>query len=321
MTRSNATVVVIGGANMDIKGRIAGRTVMATSNPGTMATMPGGVARNMAETLGRLGARVALISAVGRDSFGDRLVAEATAIGIDTRRVLRASAPTGTYTAILDSDGELLAGVAAMDILSWLTPQRLARASATIAAASLIVVDSNLPIATLDWIIGFAATHDRCLAIETVSVPKAAKIGKLLKTRRPLFALFCNRAELEALVGAPLPTRQALREGARRLHDKDVRHIGIGLGPQGMLTSSVVGDRTIQCLVPPVTGPLVEVTGAGDAAVAGTLHGLLDGRAFGRAAMYGQAAAALTRASPHSVSPRLSARALDRLVRASFGPA
>ena len=42
------TVVVIGGANIDVKTRIAGITVPATSNPGTSATLSaGGVGRNI----------------------------------------------------------------------------------------------------------------------------------------------------------------------------------------------------------------------------------------------------------------------------------
>lgn len=36
------TVVVIGGANIDVKTRIAGTTVPATSNPGTLATLSAG---------------------------------------------------------------------------------------------------------------------------------------------------------------------------------------------------------------------------------------------------------------------------------------
>ncbi|HTO81620.1 MAG TPA: carbohydrate kinase family protein [Methylomirabilota bacterium] len=318
MTGSPPRVVVIGGANMDLKCRIAGATVMGSSNPGRMEATAGGVARNIAEALARLGVPTDLISAIGRDAFGDRLLAETTAAGVGTRHVLRGAAPTGTYTATLDRRGELVVGVAAMEVLTALTPRLLARCAEALGAAALIVADGNLSTAALDWLLGFAAEHRRRLAIEAVSVPKAAALGRLLAAKRPLYALFCNSAEAEALVGSARPRN--LRAGAQQLHERGVGHVGIGLGGRGMLASSLEDGRLLQRIVPAVAGPLRDVTGAGDAAVAGTIYGLLRDRPLADAARFGQVAAALTRASPLSVSPRLSARALERRVRASLRP-
>src|SRR5215510_3688762 len=100
--RKHATMVCIGGANMDIKGRIAGRTVMGTSNPGTAVLSPGGVARNIAHNLALLGVRAALVSAVGRDALGTQLLAVTAAAGVDISGVLRTADATGSYSATLD---------------------------------------------------------------------------------------------------------------------------------------------------------------------------------------------------------------------------
>src|SRR3954453_12043452 len=43
------SVVVLGGANMDVKARSRSSIVTATSNPGTAAMSAGGVGRNIAE--------------------------------------------------------------------------------------------------------------------------------------------------------------------------------------------------------------------------------------------------------------------------------
>lgn len=61
---------MIGGANMDLKARSHARATSRTSNPGHGSMAPGGVARNIAENLGRLGNRVHLVSVVGRDPLG-----------------------------------------------------------------------------------------------------------------------------------------------------------------------------------------------------------------------------------------------------------
>lgn len=299
-------VVCVGGANMDLKCRIAARTVLGTSNPGATVLSPGGVARNIAHNLALLGVGAALVSAVGRDAFGTQLLAATAAAGVDTRGVIRTAGPTGSYHAVLNAKGELILGVAAMDILERLTPRRLAAGRMRLARADLIVADSNLPNATLDRLIGFAAERGRRLALETVSVPKGGRLTRLLAAGRPLFALFCNRAEAAALTG-----RSELRGAARRLHERGVRNIGIGLGRRGMFVSDGV-QRGIVAALP---AQVVDVTGAGDAAVAGTLYGLLRGHDLATAARYGQAAAALTLASDRSVSPALSERAIRRCVR------
>ena len=303
--RKRATVVCIGGANMDIKCRIAGRTVIGSSNPGTTVLSPGGVARNIAHNLALLGVRTALVSAVGNDAFGAQLRAVTTAAGVDARAVLRSAGATGSYCAMLDAKGELIVAVAAMSLVEQLTPRRLAVQRVRLASADLIVADSNLPMNTLDWLMGFAAERRLRLAIETVSVRKGGRLKRLLEGGRPLYALFCNRAEAMALTG-----RTTLPAAARRLHERGVRNIAIGLGRCGMFVSDGERHRT----VPGFPAAIVDVTGAGDAAVAGTLYGLLRGDDLATAARYGQAAAALTLACDQSVNPALSERAIRRCV-------
>ncbi|MGH6958958.1 MAG: carbohydrate kinase family protein, partial [Dongiaceae bacterium] len=138
------------------------------------------------------------------------------------------------------------------------------------------------------------------------SVPKGGRLKRLLAAGRPLFALFCNQAEATALTG-----RSELRAAARRLHERGVRHIGIGLGRRGMFVSNGENRR----IVPALPARVVDATGAGDAAVAGTLYGLLRGHDLAAAARYGQAAAALTLACDQSVSPKLTARAIRARLR------
>jgi pseudouridine kinase len=300
------TVVCIGGANIDIKCRIAGPTVMGSSNPGTTVLAPGGVARNIAHNLALLGVDAALISVVGRDAFGAQLLAATAAAGVETWGVLPAAGVTGSYSAALDARGQLILGVAAMAILERLTPRRLAAARARLAGADLLVADGNLPLATLDWLIGFASERGLRLALETVSVPKGGRLKRLLAAGRPLFALFCNQAEAAALTG-----RSGLRAAATRLHERGVRHVGIGLGRRGMFVS----DGTRRRIVAALPARVFDVTGAGDAAVAGTLYGLLRGHDLAAAARHGQAAAALALACEQSVNPALSART----IRAKLG--
>ena len=60
-------VLVIGAAGTDIIGRAAASLHSGTSNPGQVRMCYGGVARNVAENLVRLGTETLLITAVGDD--------------------------------------------------------------------------------------------------------------------------------------------------------------------------------------------------------------------------------------------------------------
>lgn len=61
-------IVCIGAANVDRKFYVHKNLVAETSNPVTSTRSIGGVARNIAENLGRLGETVAFLSASGQDS-------------------------------------------------------------------------------------------------------------------------------------------------------------------------------------------------------------------------------------------------------------
>ena len=61
---------------------------------------------------------------------------------------------------------------------------------------------------------GFAAKAGVPLAIETVSVPKVKRLRRVLQKRRPVFALFSNRAEVAAITGKEC--EQPARSGQQR---------------------------------------------------------------------------------------------------------
>lgn len=306
-------VVVVGGANIDVKARSTAPATRQTSNPGRGTMAPGGVARNVAENLARLGTRTHLVAAVGRDPLGDSLLAQTAAAGVRLELVQRTDLPTGTYTAILDSDGELVIAVADMAATDDLGPDRLSSARDVIASAGLLVLDGNLAPATLDYALDIARAADVRTILEPVSVPKAMLVTGFIGADRPLYAVTPNRDELTALTGLEARTDRQLRRATDSLHDRGVQHVWVRLGERGSLLSSASGGATT---IPAVPTTVADVTGAGDSMLAAFCHALLEGQDPVDAARYGHAAAALTIASRHTVRPDLT----PRLVRAALIP-
>ncbi len=170
--------VVIGGANVDLKARSSARATDHTSNPGHGSMAPGGVARNIAENIARLGDRVHLISVVGRDPMGDNLLEHTAAAGVRIEHVTRTDRPTGTYTAVFDVDGELIVAIADMEATAELGPEQLHHARDIIATAGVLVLDGNLGLDTLNYALDLSAGV--YTVFEPVSVPKAAGLEEAI---------------------------------------------------------------------------------------------------------------------------------------------
>jgi pseudouridine kinase len=306
-------VVVIGGANIDVKARIAGTTVPATSNPGTSATLSaGGVGRNIAHNLARLGIQTRLISIVGRDPEGSRLLDETARAGVDVSQVRRGKAPTGLYSAVLDSTGELVIGVSAMSILDELTPADLQKRADAIDRAAFVIADCNLRPDCLKWLLARTRRHKVPILIEPVSVPKAAKLTPLLRAGIRLHTMTPNLKQLEALAGAPLGTAARLRHAASALHDRGIENILVGLGPKGAALSCRSGEATLFQHIPAAMHAAQDVTGGGDALVAGYVAAIMGGTQPIGAAVFGQAAAGLAVASVNTVSAKIDPKRVMR---------
>lgn len=301
-------VVVVGGANMDIKARSSAPITTGTSNPGTASMRPGGVGRNVAENLARLGVRTHLVTVVGRDALGESLLAQTAAAGVRLEHVLRTDEPTGTYTAVLDDDGELAVAVAAMAATERLGPAEVADARDLIAAAGLVVIDGNLRADTVRHTLDLTADFGVRAILEPVSVPKARALTCVLSAEREVFAVTPNRDELAAMTELPTRTARQVRRAARQLHERGVELVWVRLGGDGSLLSRR-GAEPVDIAAEPTQ--IQDVTGAGDSALAGFCHALLAGEDPRAAATFGHAVAALTINSTHTVRPDLT----ERLVR------
>lgn len=301
--------VIVGGANMDLHARSLAPVIVGTSNPGVADLTPGGVGRNVAENLARLGTSTAFISAVGDDPLGDDVLAHTAEAGVEVSLVRRRSGRTGTYNAILDADGEMVVAIADMAAVDAVTPLVIEAARGAIARARVLVLDGNIPAATIGAALDIATEAGVPVAFDPVSVPKASRVVDEITPKRRVFMVTPNRAELAALSGTSTDTDDDLVLAAQQVHKRGVRVVWVRLGARGSLLSD--GDRVTWLPATRAPGEIVDVTGAGDATLAAFCHAWLGGAEPLDAARFGHAAAALTCRSPDTVRSDMS----DDLVR------
>ena len=145
--------VIVGGLNLDIQAFCNFEYQPEDSNPGQIHRSLGGVGRNIAENLFRLGLDVELITVVGDSSSWDRLVFSTEKLGIGLAHSPRiVKAPLSVYLCILDRYGNLMGAVADMRAIEEMKIHDLEVQKPLLDFAEAIVVDGNIPKDCIEWI-------------------------------------------------------------------------------------------------------------------------------------------------------------------------
>ena len=301
------TVLVVGGAVLDTKVRTTVAPVLGTSNPGVASSTVGGVGRNIAENLARLGRPTVLVAPIGDDPAGEAVAERTSAAGVECGHLVRSTHPTGTYVAVLGEGGELHIAVADMRATDELTVADLAVVPSLLDGSDAMVVDANLAAPVVRWLVSAAADAGVICVLDPVSVAKATAVAPVLDGTVVVHTVTPTVDELAALVGASVDnTVDAVSAAAALLHTKGVAHVWVRRGTAGSLLSIATASGQRVVLVDAPETEVADVTGAGDSMTAGYVNALLDGADVVEAARHGQVLAALTCASPDTVRDDLT---------------
>ena len=225
---------------------------------------PGGKGSNQAIGASRLGARVSLLTAIGQDAFGNdalRLWAEET---VDAGAVVRAPLPTMVGAILVEPSGDNRI-VIVPGALAALSPNHVDAFAPVIAAADVLLVQLEIPVATAHRALEVA----RESGVRTVLNPAPAPSRPLPRGMLALVDhLTPNETEAEALDEATTAAANVV----------------VTLGAAG---ARLGGEH-----VPALPARTVDTTGAGDAFAAAFAVALAEGRSELEAVRWGCAAGA-----------------------------
>jgi len=295
-------ILVVGTACLDIKGLAAKPLMRATTVPGAIHTSVGGVARNIAENLARLGESTILLSAVGDDRSGQRILAQAQEAGIDVSRVLiEPDIETGAYMAILDHTGILSFGLDDTQIANAVRPQYIYNHRRLFRDAAMVVLDASLPRETLSTIFRLAKHYQLPVCADPAAVGLAKRLLPYLPDLR-LIAPNVQEAATLCDMNIPDGDQTSALAAAKRLVALGVDIAVITMAEHGLCyaTSEEAGR------VPAVHTEVVDLTGGGDALTAAVIFALMNDIPASEAMPLGCSAASLTIASNHTVVPDLT---------------
>lgn len=296
------SVCCIGGMTLDRSLRLLEPGVTGTSNPVAGRSIRGGVARNVAENLARLSVPCSLISVVGDDDAGREILQDTARHGVDTGLVQKSlTEPTGSCTRAVEPDGRLFAGFADMRICKLMDRGFLQNRWLQIANARVVFAETNLPAETISYLITGCREHGLTLVLDAVSTSKAKALPLSL---HGVDMLFCNVDEARAMLGDDIA--KDVRDLAAALSQRGAQNVVVTAGAEGLCFASD-GECTV---LPARPARIVDVSGAGDALVAGTVYGRLMDRDLVTSLRIGLKAADMTIACDEPGCPELSVDAV-----------
>ncbi|MER9681226.1 PfkB family carbohydrate kinase [Mesorhizobium sp. M0184] len=279
------TILAVGGAYIERRGRVAGAFVPAASNPGTMREHVGGAVFNALRCSVRRGASASLLSVRGGDALGDTVLRAVTEVGIADLSAVFLDRATPSHTMLIDSDGGLIAGLADMALYELALPKQIRRAKVreAIGSADAVLCDANLPSTALERLAALAA--GKPVFALAVSPNKAARLTPVLDR---LAMAFMNRHEAGVLAGVGIDADdQGIVDGLRRA---GLKSGVITAGDEPVLGFDELSAFSIS---PPPLQKRTDTAGAGDALAGATIAALLRGLTLRAALREGIAAAML----------------------------
>lgn len=261
-------ILSIGGSNIDIQGFSKNRILLKESNPGKIKVCAGGVERNIVNNLSNIGLKeIKFVTSIGDDIFGDILLDNIKALGVDTSYIVRKGAST-SYIAILNNDKDMEIAMSDMDALDEnVNVSYLDTIKDVISNASFITIDAVMNRDIFEYLIN--NFPNKRLLSDAVSIRKAEHIKGLEKY---IYALKINSNEASFLLDKEINTIDEGKEAVKEFLDKGVKEIYITFGALG-ICYGVIDDNNVYHLEAPKVN-IVNASGAGDAFMAGIAYSI-----------------------------------------------
>jgi pseudouridine kinase len=299
-------VIIIGGSNVDIKGRPKGTLIQHTSNPGIIEFSVGGVARNIAENVGRLNIKTTLLTSIGQDEYGKLIEKRTSEAGVDMKHIIRSKEfRTGIFMAVMNNKKDLETAICDMGILELITPEFVLSKEDLFKEASIVVVD-DIPRKTLECVIDLCQEYKIPLCVEPVSVKKASHVKDLIDK---ITIITPNKEEADVLAETSIEDMEGVVKAGEILLNRGIKMAVITLGAEGVYLATKEDKK----FIPSIATVVMDSVGAGDALVGGMVYGLVKGQTPISAIGCGVAAATITLKSREAVSTELCIEKLEKV--------
>lgn len=265
---ADGAIVVVGSVNVDLLAQVTrhprpGETLHGTGGQ----LLPGGKGANQAVAAARLGARVAMVGAVGTDAQAEVALSALREAGVDLSHLAEVEGPTGLAIVTVAEGGEnsIVVVAGANDAMN---AERVRAARPAIASARVVVCQGEIPrdgVESLPALVAGRFLHN--------PAPVMDLDPGVLRVSDPLVV---NEHEAGLVLAQLSPDEDAQEDPEqilRALVATGIPSVVLTLGADGSLVADAGGIRRI----PPAPIDAVDTTGSGDAFIGALALGLARG--------------------------------------------
>ncbi len=279
-------ITVVGSTHIDFYIRLPklpspGETVLGRE----FIMKPGGKGANQAVAVARLGGESYMVSRVGNDVFGEKLIENFRKNRVDTRHVyVDDTTHTGTAFILLDENtGENMIAVAP-GADNRVSREDIDKAIDTVKSSKILLLQLEIPVETVVYAAKKAWENN----VKVILNPAPAR-PLPDEIYRYVYVITPNMIEVGHLTNTVVKDIDDAVEAGRKLISKGVEYVVVTMGARGSL---VISSNSVEH-IPAYKVKVVDTTGAGDAFNGALAVFLAEGKDIVEACRLANAAAAL----------------------------
>lgn len=294
-------IVVFGAVFVDIKGYPLSGYIPGGRNVGRVVEMHGGVSRNVAENIANVELNPTFVSIVDNSAAGTEVLEKLKRHKVNTDYILRTDDGMGTWLAIFDNTGDVVASISKRPDLSPILDLLEEKGDEIIGNADSIALEMDMDKEIVKKVFSLASKHNKKVFAVVSNMSIAAERRDFIKETG---CFVCNIQEAGILF---MDDFSSMEPGLlkRVILDKatmaGIPRMIVTLGDKGAVyAESGVGSG----YVPARNVEVRDTTGAGDAFFSGITIGLTYGKTLQESCEIGSMLAASVITSTENVCPR-----------------
>lgn len=300
-------IVVIGAAFVDIKGYPDSVFLPNGRNVGRVEQIHGGVGRNVAEDVANCELRPAFVSLVDETGIGEDVIRKLNSHKVDTRYIRKTADGIGTWLAVFDSDGDVVASISKRPNLLPILDILSSQGDEIFSQADSVIIEIDIDKEIVKQVFRLARQYGKRVFAVVSNMSIALERRDFLMS---VDCFVCNLQEAGMLFSADFSgkTPQQLAELlSQKTQAARIPSMIVTMGADGAVYADQFGARG-HC--PARNVQVKDTTGAGDAFCAGAAIGLTYGKTLAEACEIGAHLAASVIVTSENVCPRFQPREL-----------
>ena len=301
-------IVVFGATFVDIKGYPTAQYIPAGRNVGRVIQVHGGVSRNVVEDIANLELKPTFVTVLDNSGTSSDVLEKLKKHNINTDYIVRTDDGLGTWLAIFDNNGDVIASISKRPNLDAISEVLDAHGDEIFADADSIVVEIDMEVPLLKKIFALAEKYNKDVYAVVSNMSIAMERRDLIKK---VSCLVCNDQEAGLMFSEEYDAKyldQMSELLAQRIKPAQIKKMVVTMGEMGAVYADLEGNYGT---VPPQRVDVIDTTGAGDSFFAGVAAGLTYGKSLEESCIIGTRLASSVISTKENVIPRFLPEEFD----------